>query len=60
MSQSAAADVALNRKVQGGDFASHQAFHRTELLNSFVKKEAIGLLSAQGLLGWQTLQEHQA
>jgi|OM-RGC.v1.038758399 hypothetical protein len=41
-------------------FASHQAFHRMESLNSFVKKEAIGLLSAQGLLGWQTLQEHKA
>ena len=55
--QSAAANVALNREVQGGDPRNKSGFPTHGIAQQCWRRDAGCKLSAQGLFGWPTPQE---
>ena len=57
VAQSAAVNVALNRKVQGGDPRSKSGGPTSGIAQHCCQRVAKKIASAQGLLDWQTLQE---
>ena len=56
VAQSAAVNVALNRKVQGGDPRSKSGGPTSGIAQHCCQRVAKKIASAQGLLDWQTLQ----
>ena len=56
VAQSAAVNVALNRKVQGGDPRNKSGGPTSGIAQHRCQRVAKKIVSAQGLLDWQTLQ----